>query len=79
MSEKTRKLIEDMKMSLAHAIDTTIDGDFTTGYALCMDQEGNIHIYKDTTFKGESRLNLRCPSPGMEPRASIIITPKKKF
>ena len=38
MSEKTRKLIEDMKMSLAHAIDTTIDGDFTTGYALCMDQ-----------------------------------------
>lgn len=77
MSEKSRKLIEDLKVSMAYAIDVALDGDFATGYMLCEDSSGNILADKDTTVKSED-LRLKCRYP-LKPKAAIIITPKKEF
>jgi hypothetical protein len=79
MSERSRKLIDSLKESMAYAIDTTLDDDFTTGYSLCEDSSGNIQWDKYVATELGSDLHLKCYSPYMKPKAAIIIIPKKEF
>ena len=78
VSKKAQKLIDDMRESIAIAIDSALNIDYTTGYSLCEDHLGNIQWDKYGTEKGESDLHFRCYSPYMKPKASIVVTPKKK-
>lgn len=79
MGRIPQKEIESLKDSIVIAIDSALDIDYTTGFSLCEDSSGNIHWDKYTTDKGESHLHLGCYIPYMKPKASIVITPKKKF
>lgn len=80
VSERAQKLVDDLKESIAIAIDGALDdAGITTGYSLCEDTLGNIQWDKYITDKGESDLHLRCYSPYMKPIAQIVVTPKKKF
>lgn len=82
MSKLSRKLIKDLSTEwagLETAIDDAINGDFTTGFALCVEKSGDlIRWHKDVSDKGQHGLNLMCVGPNTEYKASIIITPNKK-
>lgn len=77
MSERSRKVMDDLKLSMAYAIDLALDGDLMSGYSLCEDSLGQIVSVSDriSPEKEVSELRLDCP-PNTRHKASIIITPK---